>query len=110
MRSFCHSLHGDVMAGEGFFSHLLKVPNAFFCGWDVSLRESIGDSPGFKTHHQIEGGCIARIVFLLVMDEFCHREVVSPFCWFVSAVDPEVGFKFLIQTFCLAVCLGMVGG
>ena len=97
------------MAGEGFFAHLLKVLYSFFCGWNISLREDIGDSLGFEAHHQIERGCITCIVFSLVMNEFCHGEVVGPFSWFVAAIDPKVCFKLLVESFSLSVCLWVVG-
>jgi hypothetical protein len=67
------------MTSEGFFSDLLKVFDAIFCCRDGGCWECVGNGSGFIAHHEEERGGISGVVFSMVMDELCHREVLDPF-------------------------------
>jgi hypothetical protein len=98
------------MTSEGFFSNLLEVSDSIFCCRDGRGWECIRDGSRLISHHEEEGGGISGVMFLVVMNEFHHRKMLDPFRRIGSAIDSEIGFKFLVQVFCLSICLGMIGG
>ena len=44
------------------------------------------------------------------MDEFCVGDLVGPGTWVASTEDPKICFNFLVDMFCFAVGLRMIGG
>ena len=44
------------------------------------------------------------------MGELCVRNQFGPGCGVIAAENTEVGFNFLVDLFCFAVGLRMVGG
>jgi len=50
------------------------------------------------------------IVFLIIMNKFCHGEMLNPIKRCRVAVDAEVSFKFLVQMFSLSISLGIICG
>ena len=56
-----------------------------------------------------EWRCLGGAVWGGIMVEFCGGEELRPFSWVIGAEYAEIGFEFLIGSFCLSVSLGMVG-
>jgi hypothetical protein len=77
---------------DGFFSSLLEVSDSIFCGRDSGVWENVRDASGFISHHEEERGGVAGVMFSVVVDEFCHGEVLNPVERCGAAIDAEVGF------------------
>jgi hypothetical protein len=52
----------------------------------------VRDASGFISHHEEEWGGIVGVVFLMVVDEFCHGKMFNPIKRCRAAVDVEIGF------------------
>ena len=46
----------------------------------------------------------------VIVGELCVRNQFGPGCGVIAAENTEVGFNFLVDLFCFAVGLRMVGG
>jgi hypothetical protein len=98
-----------MVAGDGFFSNFLESLDSFGCSWYSGIWEDMGECSWFISHHEEEWGCISGIVLSMVMDEFSDWEVFNPIFGVWPAIDAEIGFQFLVQSFCLPICLWVIG-
>ena len=64
--------------------------------WFIAIKE------GERRH--LGGAVWGRVVV-----EFGGGKELCPFGWVVGTEDVEIGFEFLIGSFCLSVSLGMIG-
>jgi hypothetical protein len=80
------------MTCNGFFSGLLEVSDSIFCGRDSGFRENVRNASGFISHHEEEWGGVTGIMFLVIVNEFCHGEVLDLIKRCRAAIDAEVGF------------------
>ena len=46
----------------------------------------------------------------IVICYLSNREILCPSCWRVTGVDTEVLLECAIRSFCLSICLGVIGG
>ena len=60
---------------------------------------------GFKAHHEIEQKPSSNRMRAVVMSEFCVRDGIGPGYGIISAVDLEIGFNFLVDTFSFSVSI-----
>jgi hypothetical protein len=95
---------------NGLFSSLLEIFDLIFCGRDCGVWENMRDASRFISHHEEEWGGVMGVVFSVIVDEFCHGEVLNPFERCRVAVDVKISFKFLVQTFGLSISLGVICG
>ena len=80
-------------------------------GWVGAFGEGglgSGDGLWFISEHEVEWGFAGGGVRAVVVDEFGHRDVVSPSFRVRTAEDAEVGFDFLVESFHFSVCLRVV--
>ena len=56
-----------------------------------------------------EQGHLGGAMWGRVVVEFSGGKELYPFGWVVGTEDAEIGFKFLIGSFCLSIGLGMIG-
>jgi len=85
-------LFGEIMACDGFFLDLLEMLDPIFSSRDGGVWKGVRDSTGFISHHEEEWRGIAGVMLSMVMDEFCHGEVLHPVSWGSTAVDTKIGF------------------
>ena len=45
----------------------------------------------------------------VIVSEFGKREIFYPGVWVFAARDAEIGFEFLVHSFCLTIGLGVIG-
>ena len=53
--------------------------------------------------------CLGGAMWGRVVVEFGRGKELYPFGWVVGTEDAELGFEFLIGSFCLSIGLGMIG-
>ena len=63
----------------------------------------------FISHHEIEQGLVHDGVRVVIVGKFCMRDFVSPGTRVGLTEDPKVCLNLLVDTFCLAIRLGVVG-
>jgi hypothetical protein len=63
-----------------------------FCGRDGGVWKNMRDASRFISHHEEEWRGIAGIMLSVIVDEFCHGEVLDPIERCRVAVDTKVGF------------------
>ena len=63
---------------------------------------------GFISHHKIEWRLVGNGVRVAVVYEFYMRDLIGPRAR-VSTEDPKVCFNLLVDTFCFAIRLRVVG-
>ena len=97
------------MGGQSLFSGFIESRQMFFqCGeegfsqggigvWFIAIEEG-------KWRHL--GGAMRGGVVV----EFGRGEELCPFSRVIGAEDVEIGFEFLISSFCLSVSLRVIGG
>jgi len=98
------------MAGESFFSDILKMFDTIFYSGESRVREHMGNSSWFVPHHQGERGSISGGVFSMIVDEFGHGKVLGPFGRSSVTIDPKISLKLLIEPFGLPIGLRVIGG
>ena len=64
--------------------------------WFIAIKEG--------KQRRLGGAMWGRVVV-----EFSRRKELYPFDWVVGTEDVEIGFEFLIGSFCLSISLGMIG-
>jgi hypothetical protein len=77
---------------DGFFSDLLEISNSIFCSRDGEVWENMRNALGFISHNEEEWRGIVRVMFSMIMDEFCHRKVLDPIERCGAAINAEIGF------------------
>jgi hypothetical protein len=77
---------------DGLFSGLLEISNLIFCGRDGGVWKNMGNASRFISHHEEERRGVTGIMFLVVVDKFCHGKVLDPIKRCRAAIDAEVGF------------------
>jgi hypothetical protein len=85
-------MHCKIVTCDGFFSCLLEISNSIFCGRDDRIGKNMRDTSRFISHHKEEWRGVAGVMFSVVVDEFCHGEVLNPIERCGAAVDTEVSF------------------
>ena len=80
----------------------------FFQCWKVGGFNDVGDSLWFISKHEVEWRFASGGVRAVVVDKFSRRDMVSPCFRVRAAEDAEVGFEFLVESFCFPISLGVV--
>ena len=98
------------MSGKGFISGGGEGFEAGFYGGDRGVGDHRRKGAGFISDHEIERGLVCDGMRAVIVGEFSMGDRFGPRCRVISTKDSEVGFDFLVDSFCLAVGLGVVGG
>ena len=65
---------------------------------------------GFISHHEIERGLVCDGMRAVIVGELSVGDRFRPRCGVIAAEDSEIGFNFLVDSFRLAIGLGVIGG
>ena len=98
------------MSGEGFIAGGGEGFKAGFYGGDRGVGDYRGEGTGFISHHEIERGLTGDGVRAVIVGKFCVGDRFGPRCGIIAAEDTKVRFDFLVDSFSLAVRLGVVSG
>ena len=98
------------MSGKGFVAGGGKGLQAgFYCG-NGSVGDYRREGTGFISHHEIEQGLIGDGMRAVIMCKFCVGDRFGPRCGIIATENTKVGFDFLVDSFCFAVRLRVIGG
>ena len=96
------------MCRKGLVSCLFKVCELFFQGRKVGAFNDLGMACGSYPHHEVEWGFASSGVWAVIVNEFCHGNMIYPCFRVKTTEDVEVGFNFLIESLHFSISLRAV--
>lgn len=104
-----HDVRGNLIRAFSICSGLAELRKAMLDGGNCGLFIHFQEPTWLVSHEKIERGLLGGGMLSRIMGKFSEKEELRPIVLLIITECSQELFKFLIDTFCSSVRLGVVG-